>query len=491
MDFNISPEDLANLSEAEVDRLYAQIASLQQIGPWDYVPHAKQLPFHKALYKTRVVLGGNRSGKTECGTMEAWYHASGDYPDWYPMESRFKDPTRGRIIVTDFKKGGGEVLEPKLRKWFPKDRIIKWQYCMGHLEKIMIRHISGGVSNIDILTHEQDSMVFEGWSGHWAWFDEPPPEEKYIATKRGLVDFDGVAWLTLTPISEPWIFDRLVSRTDERVWTTVMTIYDNPHLTAKAIEEYASSMPDEEKEARLHGKFRHLVGRVYKDLDESAHLIDLDKFEKMWKEAKGGWPVWFVLDPADRREQHGIWATINPMGDIFVFDEYCKTGTISETSKNVIDREAIRWKLQQDQIFRVLDPNKGNSPSISTGLKLVDEFALSNLYFQATVNDDLRTGHLAVMDKLKYDRKLPISGSNHPKLYFVRDTTRECWKQMNSYIWDDWRGSSKDNRSKKEAPKDINKDMPDCVRYLIMSNPMWFNPFESETSDSPVGFTFK
>lgn len=486
MDFDINPEDLNGLTEGEIERLYAQIASLQQVGPWDYVPHAKQLPFHKAKEKTRVVLGGNRSGKTECGTMEAWFHASGDYPDWYPMANRFKDPTRGRIIVTDFKKGGGEVLEPKLRKWFPKDRILKWQYCMGHLEKIHVRHISGGTSYIDILTHEQDDMVFEGWSGHWAWFDEPPPQSKFIATKRGLVDFDGVAWLTLTPISEPWIFDSLIGRADERVWTTVMTIYDNPYLTPAAIEEYAAMMPEEEREARLHGKFRHLVGRVYKDLDDSVHLIDIDKFEKIFSKS---WPVWFVLDPADRREQHGIWATCSPMGDIYVFDEYFKKGTIKETAKEVIEREGIRWKLQQEQIFRILDPNKGNTPNSVTGLKLVDEFALVNLYFQATVNDDIRMGHLAVMEKLSYDKKRPIGVDNHPKLYFVRETTRECWSQMNKYIWDDWRGVNKDNRSKKEVPKDINKDMPDCVRYLVMSNPMWFNPFDTgEPEEKTVSF---
>jgi hypothetical protein len=98
-------------------------------------------------------------------------------------------------------------------------------------------------------------------------------------------------------------------------------------------------------------------------------------------------------------------------------------------------------------------------------------------------------GHLAVMEKLSYDKKKPIGRDNHPKLYFVRETTRECWSQMNKYIWDDWRGVNKDNRSKKEVPKDINKDMPDCVRYLIMSNPMWFNPFDSgEPEEKQVSF---
>jgi len=479
---NLRPEDV---SDEDLDAIIAEMEQIARIGPWDYVPHPKQLSFHQALYKTRVILGGNRSGKTECGTLEAWYHASGDYPEWYPQEQRFNHPTRGRIIVTDFKKGCGEVLEPKLRKWFPEDRVIRWGKYMGHLDKIEIRHISGGVSSIDILTHEQDDMVFEGWSGHWAWFDEPPPQSKYVGTKRGLVDFNGIAWLTLTPISEPWIFDDLIDRKDERVWSTVMTIYDNPHLSPSAIEEYASSMPDEEKEARLHGKFRHLVGRVYKDLDASVHLMDLAKFEEIYQPH---WPVWFILDPADRREQHGIWATVDPMGNAYVFDEFCQKGTIKETSEAVLKRESVRWKLKEEQILRILDPNKGNTPNTVTGLKLVEEFAKNSLYFNATVNDDIRLGHLAVMERLAYDKKKPLSADNHPKLYFVRETTRECWSQMNKYIWDDWKGVNKDSRAKKETPKDINKDMPDCVRYFCVSNPVFFDPFDGDDSPSEVRF---
>ena len=477
--------DPSSIPDEGLDSLLEQLEHLAKVGPWDYIPHDKQREFHLADYKTRVVLGGNRSGKTECGTMEAWFHASGDYPDWYPKEKRFDGPTRGRIIVTDFKKGCGEVLEPKLRKWFPVDRIIKWKQYMGHLDKIEIRHSTGGVSSIDVLTHEQDDMVYEGWSGHWAWFDEPPPQSKYIATKRGLVDFGGSCWMTLTPISEPWIFDTLIDRPDERVWSTVMTIYDNPHLDKANIEEYAASMPDEEKEARLTGKFRHLVGRVYKSLDASVHLMDLAKFEKIWQKQ---WPVWFVLDPADRREQHGIWATIDPMLNLYVFDEFCKKGTIEETSKEVLIRERSRWKLHQDQILRILDPNKGNTPNSVTGLKLIEEFAKHALYFTATVNDSLSLGHLAVMERLAYNNKIPLSVDNHPKLYFIRETTGVCWSQMNKYMWDEWRGVTKDGRSQKEVPKDLNKDMPDCVRYLCMSNPVFFDPFETESGERELTF---
>ena len=42
--------------------------------------HQKQLDFHKCLKRNRWVFGGNRSGKTECGAVEAVWWARGIHP---------------------------------------------------------------------------------------------------------------------------------------------------------------------------------------------------------------------------------------------------------------------------------------------------------------------------------------------------------------------------------------------------------------------------
>ena len=42
--------------------------------------HLKQVAFHKCDKKNRWVFGGNRSGKTECGAVEAVYMARGIHP---------------------------------------------------------------------------------------------------------------------------------------------------------------------------------------------------------------------------------------------------------------------------------------------------------------------------------------------------------------------------------------------------------------------------
>lgn len=469
--------DITSLTPEEIDAELERQEEIFKLTNKIYVPHPKQRAFHCAPNKVRAVFGGNRSGKSEMGVNEAKFHATGRYPEWYPESGRIITPTRGRIVVTDYKKGAGEVLVPKIEQWFEPSDILKVEKSMGNVSKYYIRHITGGTSTFDVMTHEQDTMQFEGWSGHWVWFDEPPPRDKYIACLRGTVDFDGRMFITATPITEPWLYDEIVLNAERDAWHTAVSIYDNPYLSRKAIEEFAISLTDEEKEARIHGKFLHLTGRIYGELDD-IHLID------SVPGSHHSWPVYFVLDPADRRPHHAIWARIDPMGTLYVFDEMVYKGTIKDTCNQIILRERSSGVVSDD-VIRILDPNKGKTPSNVTGLRLVDEFAANGCYFTADVNDDVATGHLAVRERLAWNKKEEFSTTNCPKLFFVREKTRECFKQLMSYVWDDWRGRNNASRSEKEVPKDINKDLPDCVRYLCMSNPIYVEEDGPKTRFSP------
>lgn len=469
-------------SEEDLDQLLADLELASAEALRVYVPYSKQKEFHVAPNKIRAIFGGNRSGKSECGVNEARFHATGVYPVWYPDSKRWTGPTRGRVVVQDFKKALGEVVWPKVQQWFDPASIVKIERSMGNVVKIHVQHISGGISTVDFLTYEQDTSQFEGWSGHWVWFDEPPPRDKYIACLRGMIDFGGRMWITATPISEPWMFDEIVLNTERNAWFTTVSSYDNPYILAEEIKELEVSLTDEEREARIKGKFIHLTGRIYSDLDTNVHLI-----EKLPQGAYS-WPIYFVLDPADRRPHHAVWATVDPFGTIIVFDELIYRGTIKDTSSQIINRERTAG-INPENVIRILDPNKGRSPSLVSGINLVDEFAVNGLYFTANVNDDIAMGHLAVREKLAYDKKQPLSSTNLPKLLFVREKTRECIKQLLSYVWDDWRGRNNASKSAKEVPKDINKDMPDCIRYLCMSNPCWTNDDSPRTRFTGGGRT--
>lgn len=493
--------DLKNLNVNEVpaeelDTLLDALETLSVQTPLDYRPHAKQVLFHNSPDKIRMLSGGNRSGKTEAGVWEDVVHATGLYPDWFPGCNRILGPNRGRVIVTDFKKGA-RVFEEKLLKWLPKDLIISLKRTQtGAIEHIQIKHSSGGVSEIELMTHEQDDDVFEGWSGHWAHFDEPPPREKFIGTLRGLIDFAGRCWLTLTPISQPWLYDEFVSKANKdfgRIAFLQVDMWDNAKSRGGYLEDaeiafFESTLKEDEKEARLHGRFKHLTGLVYKEFDPAIHVIPKAKV-KIGKD----WPKYFVCDPHDRKPHFGIWATVDPLGQVFIIDEIKFGGTIKEFSKQVLLRELMNKEFNIDprEVIRIGDPNKMNTPTAVTGTTFLQEFAQYGLYFTATVNDDIAMGHLAVQDKLWYDKNKKVSSTNKPKLFWFKETTAECVRYMQLYVWDEWRGASKDTRSQKEKPQDSFKDFPDTVRYLIMSRPTYIGQDsdpEPYDTDSITGY---
>ena len=45
----------------------------------DYAPYEYQLKFHKTFAQQRLLMAGNRVGKSFCGAMEMAYHVTGNY----------------------------------------------------------------------------------------------------------------------------------------------------------------------------------------------------------------------------------------------------------------------------------------------------------------------------------------------------------------------------------------------------------------------------
>ena len=123
----------------------------------------------------------------------------------------------------------------------------------------------------------------------------------------------------MTPIVQPWMKDELVDRADgKRIAVYTADIRDNkyditgnPILREDDIKQFENILTEDEKATRLHGKFFHLKGLVYKEFDVNVHCIDDFRYEE-------NYPVICVLDPHDRLPHHIIWAMIGRINDIYV-----------------------------------------------------------------------------------------------------------------------------------------------------------------------------
>ncbi len=347
-----------------------------------------QFKFLNSLADTRAYFGANRAGKTTAGCVEVCYHTTGQYPDWW-QGRKWKRPTKGRLFCSDFSKGS-KILTEKLHEWFPRDCIIGVD--KNNLKAEVgwhIKHKTGGESYFDILTYEQDPYLAEGWNGDFALFDEPPPRDMYIATVRGLIDNDGICLFTLTPLKEPWLFDEIYNSKDKKIFSVVADIRHNLErmnplshtlvgLREDAIRKFESKLTEEERETRMHGKFRYLAGRIWKEWDREVHTFD----RKIWIAGKEGvaidgqppkhWPRMMLIDPHDRNPHAIIWVAMDDTRNYKVYREAWLEGkTIPEIVSyikhvEIVSRETIN--------VRIMDPNFGPKRYGNTGLTVRDEF---------------------------------------------------------------------------------------------------------------------
>lgn len=464
------------MSEAnllELSELYAQFDALENLktlrrkqdGIKYYVPNPMQLKAHKS--KARIILycGGNRAGKSTFGAVEVAMHVLQQYPSWYPHDKRFKRPIKV-VIVATANSIIEKVIEPKIWAYIPRDnKVIKSvkRITGGYISRIILHN----GSTIDFLSSEQDDMSFESADYDFYWGDEPQKKKKFQAIMRGLIDRGGRTVLTFTPLVEPWMKEELVDRSDgKQIESFIVDMLDNKYdidgneiLSQENIDFFTSTWDEDTKETRMHGRFFHLRGQVYTEFSE-VHQVE---FDYQYPD-----PVIAVLDPHDRQPHHVIWAIVDRTDDVFIHSEMAIHCTVEELARLILQREKhYGYKMKK----RLIDPNFGRKPLITTGRNMIQELGISGCPGWFEADDPKEEGRLKVKDYLHYDRKQPISLTNKPKLYFHKKLVPKTIHSIRNYQYEEWVGKIAEDRDPKEKSKDKDTHGADVVRYLCMSNP--------------------
>ena len=157
-----------------------------------FSPYAKQIEFFaqgRDKYE-RLLMAGNQLGKTEAGAVEAAYHLTGLYPEWWPGR-RWDRPTIGWIcgetsqVVRDVQQeklcGEPGVTDAFGTGYVPRDLFVdKPSLARGvadAYDTIQVRHKSGGVSVGVFKSYEQGRTKFQGKAIDWGWLDEEPDSD--------------------------------------------------------------------------------------------------------------------------------------------------------------------------------------------------------------------------------------------------------------------------------------------------------------------------
>lgn len=433
----------------------------RQRSIFQYEPHVKQKEFHKSRATGRFFIGGNRSGKTVGGGVEAIYRLDGRHP-YQPVPPA---PVRGRGVAVDIEDGLKKIMLPEIAKWIPRSLLINGSWEDSYDKQSRTLYCAND-STMDFLTYEQDTEKHAGTSRHFVWFDEEPPKHIYNENALRLVDTGGKYWMTMTPLlGLTWIYEEHYKpiieegQENENVAIILVESDSNPHINLATLEMLLQGMSEEEKEARRRGRFIAFAGLIYSNFKEERVIIP-------------------ALDPSSLRDtlivagmDHGfrnptawVFGSVDFDGVLTIFHCYYKSlATVDEHAEYVLDYLG-RHGLEPS--YFVGDPNITQR----TG---VNGESIHATYAECGV--PIALGNNAVNHGIDRVRRYLDEG----KLRITADCT-ELIREFRGYRWAAKPKNSKNDA--REAPQKSNDHAMDALRYLVVSRP------ENDTGRDPEPF---
>ena len=436
---------------------YKESHAIEFFTPWAH--QQKLLDYLHAGKKTLLAQGANRIGKTVIGACMVGSVCQGFQPwDKKPLPPPFVPPVKVRILCANWEHHAKGVIVPALKSWLVEG---SYETRKNNVGIDYFFKFNDTKSTVELITHVQDTRAQEGWHGHFIWADEPPPRDKYVANKRGLVDFDGVFLLTMTAVYETWILKEIVRKGGDRLgYIGDVPIEANPLLSKEAIAEYAESIPEDEREARLRGGWLQLSGLVVKTFNAQRNVID--RIDKLPPE----WPVIAIIDYHTSKPQAVGFYAFDKYNREYVIDEIWDNMSAKETADEIIRRKRKNnWNITH----AFIDPlAKGDAAYLKQrGIEVEDTFTIIKnalLPFEVELSiasKDKESG----ISNLNAGFKGAAAGAN---IFICRNCKRHI-EQISDWCYD----------QKTEKPK---KENDHFCENLYRSTLVGANVFESFTS---------
>jgi phage terminase large subunit-like protein len=475
---------------------------------YGYIPpiwkgDSRYLEQHREL----LVMGGNRSGKTEWAAREVVRRL------WEKKQSVawcFQTTAPNSI----------EMQQPRVFKYLPSE----WRTARKGTVTNITFSVKGGFTESKFVApngsqcvfrnYSQDISTIEGGEIDIAWCDELVPIDFLETLRFRLLDRNGVLIVTFTPIEgySPVVKDyltgaRTVTAVDAELLPKfkddkgekILTGYeqvpliqlgrkdrpiiyfhtkDNPWAGWERMQTELRNETKEKILCRAYGVPTRSINNRFPLFNDRVHVIKHD-----WIPTTG--TRYQFIDPCSGRNWAMIWAIFDSANRCFIYrewpcpDEYVEgvgyPGMWAEPDGKKADGrqgpaqkdfgfglaryvEEIRNVENGEKIFeRWMDSRYGNAQTLAKErpTTLIEEMSELGMDFTATPGDTIDEGVQMINSWLHYDRDKPISALNQPKLYI----SEKCKNVI--YCLKEWTGS--------DGAKGSSKDFPDLVRYLCLS----------------------
>ena len=426
--------------------------------------HKKQLAFHKCRKRNRWVFGGNRSGKTECGAVEAIWMTRGNHPYRKNRKDVFG------WVVSLSQQVQRDVAQSKILSYLPKSWIAdivmlsgrKDSPASGIIDQIKIKNVFGGISTIGFKSCDQGREKFQGASLDFVWFDEEPPQDIYEECLMRVMDKRGDIFGTMTPLKgRTFVYGEIYlnRKKNSEVWYEFMNWEDNPFLSKKEIKLLEGALEGASLDSRKYGRFSEGYGLVYPEFDESVHVIEPFAVPPEWQEN-------ISIDPGLNNPLSAHWYCVDWDGNIYVTAEHYEKGKDIDYHAERI-REISRrlnWKTDSRGRVSALIDSAANQRTLASSKSVSELFYERGILVNANVDKDVFSGISRVKSYL-------ARGNGKPDIY-IFSNCRNMIDEFKSYSWG---GGDK--------PVKVDDHSMDELRYFVMSRPV---PAEREEPYRPV-----
>lgn len=275
---NLSPQEILSYIDSALEQ--HKINDLINLSY--YKPTDKMMIYYRAGLEARerLILGGNRTGKTYGVLVELYFHLTGLYPDWW-KGYRFDRPINAleaslsAVLTKTILQANlfDDALDGSIIAIIHESLIANKTHTnvAGAFGSVMIPHVSGGFSNLYFKAFKQGASAFQGVKFDWIHLDESVGYDVYQEALMRTASFTGTRTLLNVTMWPEKGMDELVchfmnrSEDDGSITHVEPQTHhknkfymhigwdDNPHLPAEERQRLEDSTPAWQLEARKNG----------------------------------------------------------------------------------------------------------------------------------------------------------------------------------------------------------------------------------------------
>jgi phage terminase large subunit-like protein len=460
-------------------------------------------------HRELLVMGGNRSGKTEWAAKEV-------------IKTMYSKPGAVVWCFQTTAPNSIELQQPRIWKYMPPE----WRNARKGQVTNITYSVKGGFTEAKFVApnqavcifrnYAQDPSTIEGGEIDACWCDELVPLDVLETLRFRLVDRNGKLAVTFTPVQgwSPTVADylngaknvqevdaELLPRKDaegkvvgyEQVpieqinpkGRPVLYFHtqSNPWAGWSRMKRELQSETREKILTRAYGVPTKAIAGRFPLFNPKVHVI---RHSEIPNGTKYHW-----VDPASGKNWFMLWTVFDPAGRTIVYREWPSQTEYIEgvgyagewalpDGKRMDGRpgpamQDFGFGLQRykDEILRVedgepiferwMDSRYGHSKTLGkeAPTTLIDEMASLDMFFTATPGDSIDEGVGMINDALSYNPELPVDARNQPRLY-ISENCKNTIYALQTYTGADG----------KKAPT---KDPIDVLRYICLSDAMFID----------------